>query len=343
MQRRARAAQGVDRDAAGRPTTTRSASASSQDYDEDNGTIEDVGWRTYYLFSKAEITGDMLRDAQARARSAGPAALGGWYVRIDVHPRWRRPLRRDHRREHQAPLRDHPRRHGRLGAGHPDRRSPAATRRSRMGAGDPEQQLDDARKLELVLRSGALPAPISPSNEQRIGPSLGHDAIAQGVKGALAGIALVLVFMVVYYRRAGVVANIAVLFNLLLQLAILALFGASMTLPGIAGLALTIGMAVDANVLINERIREELRARQEPARGGRRGLRQGVQRHPRRPRHHVHLRPHPRAVRHRAPSRASPSRSSSASSPACSPASSARASCSTGGSAARKVKNLHLG
>jgi preprotein translocase subunit SecD len=119
--------------------------------------------------------------------------------------------------------------------------------------------LRDARKLELVLRSGALPAPISPSNEQRIGPSLGRDSIKLGVQGAVGGGLLVLAFMLVYYRRAGLIANVAVLMNVFLQLAILASFGASMTLPGIAGLALTVGMSVDANVLINERIREEMR------------------------------------------------------------------------------------
>jgi preprotein translocase subunit SecD len=110
-----------------------------------------------------------------------------------------------------------------------------------------------------VLRSGALPAQITPSNESVIGPSLGHDAIDQGLKGMLAGSTLVLLFMFIYYRTAGLVADGAVLLNLFLQLAILASFGATMTLPGIAGLALTIGIAIDANVLINERIREEMR------------------------------------------------------------------------------------
>jgi preprotein translocase subunit SecD len=128
-----------------------------------------------------------------------------------------------------------------------------------MGAGDPDKQLHDARQLELVLRSGALPAPITPSNESLIGPSLGKDAIDQGVKGAVVGIGLVLAFMLFYYRKSGFVADAAVLFNMLLQMALLATFGATMTLPGIAGLALTVGMSVDANVLINERIREELR------------------------------------------------------------------------------------
>jgi preprotein translocase subunit SecD len=129
-----------------------------------------------------------------------------------------------------------------------------------LGSGDPEAQLRDAKKLELVLRSGALPAPISPSNEQRIGPSLGRDSIKLAVQGTLGGTTLVLLFMLIYYHRAGLIADLAVALNLFLQLAVLASFGASMTLPGIAGLALTVGMSVDNNILINERIREEIAA-----------------------------------------------------------------------------------
>jgi preprotein translocase subunit SecD len=133
-----------------------------------------------------------------------------------------------------------------------------------MGRNNPQQQLADAKKLELVLRSGALPAPIEYKGEQQIGPSLGTDAIAQGLRGAAAGAGLVLVFMFMIYVRAGLIANVAVLFNLVLQFAILAMFGASLTLPGIAGLALTLGIAVDANVLINERIRDEIRHGKSP-------------------------------------------------------------------------------
>jgi preprotein translocase subunit SecD len=133
-----------------------------------------------------------------------------------------------------------------------------------MGSSDPQKQLEDSRKLELVLRSGALPAPITPSNEQHIGPSLGESSIDSSVRAALIGSIAVLAFMVLYYKRAGLFADIAVLFNLFLQLAILATFGATMTLPGIAGLALTIGMSVDANVLINERIRDEIREGKSP-------------------------------------------------------------------------------
>src|SRR5262249_3133881 len=102
--------------------------------------------------------------------------------------------------------------------------------------------------------------PISPSNEQRIGPTLGRDSIELALQGAIGGSVLVMLFMLVYYRRAGFVADTVVVLNLFLQLAILATFGASMTLPGFAGLALAVGMSVDVNVLINERIREELDA-----------------------------------------------------------------------------------
>jgi len=109
-----------------------------------------------------------------------------------------------------------------------------------------------------------VPAPITPSNEQHIGPSLGEDAIRLGVQGALVGAVLVLLFMLIYYSRAGLIADVAVSMNVLIQLAVLASFNASMTLPGIAGLALTVGMSVDSNVLINERIRDELRAGKSP-------------------------------------------------------------------------------
>jgi preprotein translocase subunit SecD len=127
------------------------------------------------------------------------------------------------------------------------------------GSGSYNETLQEAKDLVLVLRAGALPAPIRPSNEQLIGPTLGQDAIQKGGLGALAGILLVVCFMMLYYEVAGVVADISVLMNLLFLFALMALFEATLTLPGVAGIALTVGMAVDANVLINERIREELR------------------------------------------------------------------------------------
>lgn len=223
---------------------------------------EEAGFRTYLLKSRAEITGDLIRDAQA-APAQGQNTLGGWHVLLaftdqggslfsritEANVKRRFAIILDGRTESAPVIQT------KIAGGHAQ---------ITLGSADPEVQLRDAKKLELVLRSGALPAPISPSNEQRIGPSLGRDSIRLGVEGALGGALLVLLFMVVYYRRAGLIANISVGMNLFLQLAVLASFGASMTLPGIAGLALTLGMSVDANVLINERIREELREGRSP-------------------------------------------------------------------------------
>jgi preprotein translocase subunit SecD len=119
---------------------------------------------------------------------------------------------------------------------------------------------DEATDLAIVLRAGALPAPVQVLEERTVGPSLGADSIRQGVVAILASTALVFLFMLVYYRLSGVIADVALGLNLLLLLAVMAGFHATLTLPGIAGIALTIGMAVDTNILIFERIREELRA-----------------------------------------------------------------------------------
>ena len=117
----------------------------------------------------------------------------------------------------------------------------------------------EAHDLALLLRAGALAAPIEIVEERTIGPSLGKDNIAQGVESVWIGMALVMLFMGFYYRLFGMVANLAVVVNLVLIVAMLSMLQATLTLPGIAGIVLTVGMAVDANVLIFERIREELR------------------------------------------------------------------------------------
>jgi preprotein translocase subunit SecD len=219
--------------------------------------------RTWYLYRRADVTGEYITDAQVAADSnKGPGQ--DYYVAITFSPsgadKFKQITGANVKRRFAIML--------------DDRVDSAPVIQSEIGGGhasitlgsfnDRKEQLEAAKKLELVLRAGALPAPIEQSNKQRIGASLGADAISQGLKGAGIGATLVIVFMVVYYSVAGLIADAAVLFNLLLQLAALALFGASMTLPGIAGLALTIGMAVDANVLINERIREELRGGRTP-------------------------------------------------------------------------------
>jgi preprotein translocase subunit SecD len=118
---------------------------------------------------------------------------------------------------------------------------------------------DEARDLAIVLRAGALPAPVKILEERTVGPSLGKDSIDKGFKSMVIGGIIVMLFMILYYRFSGIIADLALLLNILFIMAGLAFFGATLTLPGIAGMILTIGMAVDANVLIFERIREELR------------------------------------------------------------------------------------
>lgn len=224
--------------------------------DEVTGKEEESGFRSYFLKSRADITGDMIRDAGA-SPNQGTGAMGGWVVNLTMTDQGGRIFDRVtganvkrrfaiilDGRAFSAPVIQ-----SQISGGHCQ---------ITLGAGDAETQLREAKQLELVLRSGALPAPISPSNEQRIGASLGSDSIKLAVQGALGGTTLVLLFMLVYYHRAGLIADLAVGLNLFLQLAVLASFGASMTLPGIAGLTLTVGMSVDNNILINERIREEI-------------------------------------------------------------------------------------
>ncbi len=122
----------------------------------------------------------------------------------------------------------------------------------------------EAHDLAIVLRAGALPAPVKIIEERTVGPSLGHDSIRMGLMSMLVGGILVILFMVVYYKLAGLVADFVLLLNILLIAAGLAAFQATLTLPGIAGIILTIGMAVDANVIIYERIREEMRLGKTP-------------------------------------------------------------------------------
>jgi preprotein translocase subunit SecD len=124
--------------------------------------------------------------------------------------------------------------------------------------------VEEARDLAIVLRAGALPAPVQILEERTVGPSLGADSIRQGLRAILASAAIVFLFMLVYYRLSGLIADVALGLNLLMLLACMAAFGATLTLPGIAGIALTIGMAVDTNILIFERIREELRVGKTP-------------------------------------------------------------------------------
>jgi SecD/SecF fusion protein len=124
--------------------------------------------------------------------------------------------------------------------------------------------IDEAQDLVIILNAGNLPAPVNIIEERTVGPTLGEDSIKAGILAAIIGMSIVVLFMIIYYGLSGLIADIALAVNILFILAILAMFEATLTLPGIAGMILTIGMAVDANVLIFERIREELKAGKTP-------------------------------------------------------------------------------
>ncbi len=229
------------------------------DYEDDDGHAREV-WRSYYLFNRAEVTGDAIDDASVQfdpqdrnpnvgiTFNSGGARAFERLTGANVHRRMAIVL--DDR------VQTAPNIQTRIGGGHC---------RITLGGFRPYQEMmNEANDLVVVLRAGALPAPIRPANQQLIGPTLGSDAVSQGLTGALAGILLVLVFMAVYYEAGGLIADLMVIINLMMTAAILAAFEATLTLPGIAGLALTVGMAVDANVLIHERMREELRLGKSP-------------------------------------------------------------------------------
>jgi protein-export membrane protein SecD len=119
--------------------------------------------------------------------------------------------------------------------------------------------MEEAQDLAIVLRAGALPAPVRIIEERTVGPSLGLDSILKGSRSTIYGMILVMIFMLIYYKISGGLADMALIMNVLFIMGVMAYFNATLTLPGIAGIILTIGMAVDANVLIFERIREELK------------------------------------------------------------------------------------
>lgn len=125
--------------------------------------------------------------------------------------------------------------------------------------------MDESRNLAILLRAGALPAPLSPLEEKVVGPELGSDSIKAGQLATIAAVTLVVIFMFLFYGPLfGGIANFCLLFNLVLLLGSMSLLGATLTLPGIAGIALTLGMAVDVNILVFERIREEVHHHQAP-------------------------------------------------------------------------------
>lgn len=231
---------------------------SRRDFD-DLGPDEEA-WRTYYVYRSTDVTGEDVDDAFV---SFDPQEGNRPVVSIQFNAagavKFEELTGRNVKRRMAIVLDDvansAPVIQTRIGGGRAQ---------ITLGSGDYQQIFEEASDLVVVLRAGALPAPLRPANEQLIGPTLGRDSVAKGAMGAMIGVLLVLLFMAVYYEVAGLVADVMVVLNLLFILAIMAAFEATLTLPGIAALALTVGMAVDANVLITERIREELRAGKSP-------------------------------------------------------------------------------
>jgi preprotein translocase subunit SecD len=211
-------------------------------------------WRTYYLHKRAALTGEYLVNAdQTWDQNTGRPEVSYEFDRQGAAISER--LTGDNIGRKMAIILD-------------DRIKTAPVIKSRIGSrgritlgsfGDPFALQEEAKEIVAVLRSGALPAPLTKSFETQVGPTMGRDAIKQAKLSMGVGAAAVILFMLIYYRLSGLIAVLAMMLNMVFMLAILAGFEASLTLPGIAGLVLTIGMAVDANIIIYERIREELR------------------------------------------------------------------------------------
>ena len=215
-------------------------------------------YRIYYLEKRPELTGGIVEEARADLGSLGGGSAGQPVVSLSMNSEGSRTWSRVtganvgeriaivlDQKVHMAPS---------------IREKIPGGRTQIEGFAD----LNEAKDLAIILRAGALPAPVNIIEERIVGPSLGADSISQGTQAVLIGLASVLLFMLAYYKLAGTVADFALVWNILLVLAVLASLQATLTLPGIAGLILTVGMSIDANVIIFERIREELRKGKTP-------------------------------------------------------------------------------
>ena len=212
----------------------------------------------YYLEHDADLTGGVIEEANATIGGQGTSAVGQPIVLLDMNSEGARTWSRItganigrriaivlDKKVHMAP-----------------------SIRTKITDGgtliEGFANMDEAKDIAIVLRAGALPAPVKIIEERIVGPSLGADSVKAGTYSVLLGLALILVFLLVYYKLSGIIADFALIWNILLVLAVLASLGATLTLPGIAALILTVGMSVDANVIIFERIREELRKGKTP-------------------------------------------------------------------------------
>jgi preprotein translocase subunit SecD len=223
------------------------------------GAIRSSYYKTYLLRAKTELTGDYIADASVSVDNSDALSRNRPVVAFKMSPEGARLMdkRKNENMLHRAAtvlddkVETAPYIQGRI----------SSNGQITLGSGrNQADQFEEANQIALVLKAGALPAPVTISEERQVGATLGPELVRKGTTSALVGLALVLVFMVLYYRASGFIADIALVLNGLLVLAVMSMIGSTLTLPGIAGFVLTLGMAVDANVLINERIREELRA-----------------------------------------------------------------------------------
>ena len=221
------------------------------------GVVKEHFYRTYLLHAKTELTGDYISDARAAMDNSQGA--GRPVVVFTMTPeggRLMEKLTTQNLGRRMATVLD-----GKVETAPYIQGKISTNGQITLGSNRPYQQMfEEANEIALVLKAGALPAPVTIFEERTVGATLGPELIRKGTTAALIGLMLVVAFMILYYRATGLIADLALVLNALLVLAIMSILGSTLTLPGIAGFVLTLGMAVDANVLINERIREELRA-----------------------------------------------------------------------------------
>ena len=222
------------------------------------GPVRDRYYRTYLLHAKTELTGDYIADARA-ATDTSSTGMNRPVVVFTMSPEGARLMEKltsANLGRRMATVLD-----GKVETAPYIQGKIAANGQITLGQQRGFQEMfQEASDIALVLKAGALPAPVTISEERTVGATLGPELVKKGTTAALLGFLLVVLFMIAYYRASGLIADVALLLNGLLVLAIMAIVGSTLTLPGIAGFVLTLGMAVDANVLINERIREEMRA-----------------------------------------------------------------------------------
>ena len=230
--------------------------------ESESGAVQQDQVRTYVLEAQAGITGDYLVDASVRQNPDLPSDT---YVSMDFDTKGAEifeTLTENNVGRRMAVVLD-----GMVHSQPPviEERIGGGKARITMGGAPPgRSRFDEARELALVLKAGALPAPVEVLDKRQVGKTLGAESVRSGTIAIAVGTVLVVLFMLLYYRRSGLIADLALALNIVFVLAILALFEATLTLPGMAGIVLTVGMAVDANVIIFERIREELRAGKTP-------------------------------------------------------------------------------